>query len=400
MENEILRINNCLIPFLKCCSYGEDEICQLDSVNIDEKVLQNLFSGLNREECSALEDILSSYGDLIYSEGQILGYTNVVQHEIRTTIDRPVYMKMYRYPHVHEQEICSQINQMLDQGIIRENNSPYNSPLWIVPKKIDNSGKKNWRIVIDYRKLNEITVDDMFPIPNIDNILDKLGRAQYFSTIDLAKGFHQILVREEDRLKTTFSTPYGHYEFVRMPFGLKNAPATFQRLINLVLREYINKICVVYLDDILIFSTSFQEHIINIGKVFEKLREANLKIQINKCKFFSKETLYLGHILTPEGVRTNPAMVDTILRLKIPTSVKAIKSFLGATGNYRKFIGDYSKVAYPLIKYLKKGTKLNQNDSNFVNAFEKLKRIITEAPVLRYPDFGKVLGKFSTCDRC
>lgn len=205
-------------------------------------------------------------------------------------------------------------------------------------KKMDNSGEKKWRIVIDYRKLNEITVDDKFPIPNIDNILDKLGRAQYFSTIDLAKGFHQILLKEEDRSKTAFSTPYGHYEYVRMPLGLKNAPATFQRLINYVLRDLINKICVVYLDDILVFSTSLQEHVSNIERVFRKLREANLRIQINKCKFFAKETLYLGHILTTEGVKPNPEKIDTILKLKLPTSVKGIKSFLSMTGYYRKFI--------------------------------------------------------------
>lgn len=389
LENDTMKINGNIIDFIKTCPYRIDEIHQLDEIGINENVLKSLYSGLNREEQSSLEHILNSYEDLIFVEGQILGNTNMIEHEIRTIDDRPVYTKMYRYPHIHEREICNQIDDMLRQGIITESNSPYNSPLWIVPKKMDSSGEKKWRIVIDYRKLNDVTVDDKFPIPNIDNILDKLGRAQYFSTIDLAKGFHQIIVKEEDRLKTAFSTPYGHYEFVRMPFGLKNAPATFQRLINYVLRDLINKICVVYLDDILIFSTSFQEHLCNIDKVFRKLREANLKIQINKCKFFARETLYLGHILTPEGVKPNSAKVDTILNLKLPNTVKGIKSFLSMTGYYRKFIRDYSKVAYPMIKYLKKDVKLNTNDPNFINAFEKLKKILTEAPVLRYPDFNK-----------
>lgn len=133
---------------------------------------------------------------------------------------------------------------MLDQGIIGGSNSPYNCPLWIVPKKLDNSGKQKWRLVVDYRKLNEVTINDKFPIPNIEGILDKMGRAQYFTTIDLAKGFHQITVRSEDRMKTAFSTPFGHYEFVRMPFGLKNASATFQRIMNSVLRGLINRICI------------------------------------------------------------------------------------------------------------------------------------------------------------
>lgn len=201
---------------------------------------------------------------------------------------------------------------MLGQNIIQPSNSPYNSPLWIVPKKLDNSGERKWRIVIDYRKLNEVTVSDKFPIPNIENILDKLGRAQYFTTLDLAKGFHQILVTPEDRKKTAFSTPYGHYEYLRMPFGLKNSPATFQRVMNHVLRELINKICVVYLDDILIFSTSLEEHIMNVKKVFERIKSAGLKIHTDKCNFLKRETEFLGHILTPEGLKPNPNKIRCI----------------------------------------------------------------------------------------
>lgn len=143
--------------------------------------------------------------------------------------------------------------------------------------------------MIDYRKLNEKTIDDKFPIPNIESILDRLGRAQYFTILDLVKRFHQILVKESDQKKTAFSTPTGHYEYIRMPFGLKNAPATFQKLINSVLREYLNRICVVYLDDILIFSTSLKEHIQSINKVFDALGKANLKIQVDKCNFFRKK---------------------------------------------------------------------------------------------------------------
>lgn len=389
MEYETLTVNGRVIDFVQTCPYYVDRIYQLETLNLSDNILDHLFHDLNGEESLAVEKILNSYNDLVFRDGEFLGNTDIVQHEIKTTTDRPIYAKMYRYPHIYEQEICNQIDEMLKHGIITESNSPYNSPLWLVPKKMDNSGEKKFRIVIDYRKLNDVTISDKFPIPNIENILDKLGRAQYFSTIDLAKGFHQILVKSEDRSKTAFSTPYGHYEFVRMPFGLKNAPATFQRLINYVLRDFINKICVVYLDDILIFSTSFQEHVDSINKILIKLREANLKIQINKCSFFAKETLYLGHLLTTKGVKPNPEKVSSILNLRLPNTVKRIKAFLGLTGYYRKFVRDYSKVAYPMIRYLKKGVKLNVNDSNFINSFEKLKRILTEAPVLSYPDFRK-----------
>ena len=151
-----------------------------------------------------------------------------------------------------------------------------------------------------------MTIDDKYPLPNIDSILDKLGKAQYFSSLDLAKGYHQIFVAPKDIEKTAFVTPTGLYEYVRMPFGLKNAPATFQRLINGILRDYINKICVVYLDDILIFSTTLQEHINSLELFFRKLSEHNLKIQADKCSFMKRETEFLGHVLTTEGLKPNP----------------------------------------------------------------------------------------------
>lgn len=388
LENETLWINNKKIKFLnKCkCPFDPNEIYQLEESELE---FQNFFKNLNSEEENKLKNLLIGYKDLFFKEGDQLTSTTQVVHRIVTTTNAPIYSKIYRYPQVHEKEISKQIQDMLKQGIIAESNSPYNSPLWIVPKKMDNSGQKKWRIVIDYRKLNEVSIDDKFPIPNIENILDKLGRAQYFTTLDLAKGFHQILVAEEDRPKTAFSTPLGHYEYIRMPFGLKNAPATFQRLMNSVLKEFINNICVVYLDDILVFSTSLEEHIDSLKKIFNTLRKHNLKIQFDKCNFLAKETEYLGHVLTPEGVKPNPKKIDDIVKLHLPKTQKQIKSFLGVTGYYRKFIRDYAKVAHPMIKYLKKNSKIDSEDFNYGNAFEKLKRIITEAPVLQYPNFKK-----------
>lgn len=205
----------------------------------------------------------------------------------------------------------------------------------------------------------------------------------------MAKGFHQVLVKEEDRFKTAFSTPHGHYEYLRMPFGLKNAPSTFQRLINSVLRKYINKICVVYMDDILVFSTGIEEHYNNLRTIFKALRKANLKLQIDKCNFLKKETEYLGHVLTKEGVKPNPEKIKNILSLKLPKTQKQIKSFLGVSGYYRKFIKDYAKISQPLTKYLKKDSSINTLDPSYINAFEQLKQLITTHPILRYPNFDK-----------
>ncbi|GBP14109.1 Retrovirus-related Pol polyprotein from transposon 17.6 [Eumeta japonica] len=278
---------------------------------------------------------------------------------------------------------------MLDNNIIRHSNSPYSAPIWIVAKKADASGKTKWRLVIDYRKLNEVTVDDRYPIPNIDEILDKLGRCQYFTTLDLAKGFHQIEIKEEDIHKTAFTVEGGHYEFLRMPFGLKTAPATFQRLMNHVLKDYINKICLVYLDDVIIFSTSLQEHINSIKLVFDRLKEANLKIQLDKSEFLKRETEFLGHIVTVDGIKPNPKKIECVLNFPIPKSPKQIKQFLGLTGYYRKFIKDYSLIAKPMTKCLKRDAKINVSDPEYQESFNTLKTLLTHDPILAYPDFTK-----------
>lgn len=389
LEFKYIEINKNKILFEDDdCPFVADEIRTLETVS--ENILDKLrLEHLNDEEFNKVKKLLNQNQDLFFKEGDVLTATHEIVHEIITTTNIPTFSKIYRYPRIHEEEIENQIRDMLKQGIIKESNSPYNSPLWVVPKKADNSGRKKWRVVIDYRKLNEVTVSDKFPIPNIEGTLDKLGRAQYFSTLDLAKGFHQILVKDSDRKKTAFSTPFGHYEYIRMPFGLKNGPSTFQRLMNSVLREYINQICVVYLDDILIFSTSLEEHITNLRKIFNKIRSAGLKIQIDKCSFLCKETEYLGHVLTEKGIKPNPNKIAAIQTLKLPTTAKQIKSFLGITGYYRKFVKDYAKVAQPIVKYLKKDMRINMNDPSYIAAFEKLKELITNYPILRYPNMDK-----------
>lgn len=208
-----------------------------------------------------LDSVIQKFDNIFYKEGENLSFTNTIKHKIKTKTDTPTYSKAYRYPEIHKDEVNRQIEDMLRQRIIRHSNSPYNSPLWIIQKNLAASNKKKWGLVVDYRKLNSETIVDCFPIPNIDEIFDKLGGCAVFSTLDLAKGFYQIEMTEEDIHKTAFSTANGHYEFLRMPFGLRNAPSTFQRLMNNILMPYIGRICLVYMDDILIFSKSIEEHV-------------------------------------------------------------------------------------------------------------------------------------------
>lgn len=273
-----------------------------------EPILQQIrTSHMNSEEEYEILKIIKKHKNTFYHPNSNLTFTNAIKHKINTHNNIPIYAKSYRYPFIHKEEVQKQIQEMLESGIIRPSSSPYSAPIWIVPKKEDASGTKKWRLVVDYRKLNEATIDDRYPIPNIDEILDKLGKSMYFTTLDLAKGFYQIEVDETDIHKTAFSVEGGHYEFLRMPFGLKTAPATFQRLMNNVLKDHIGKICLVYLDDIIIFSTSLQEHVQSLKLIFQCLEEANLKVQLDKSEFCKRETEFLGHVVTRDGVRPNPS---------------------------------------------------------------------------------------------
>lgn len=371
--------------FMEVHSYTIENSQNIEPTNVTPIIRTD---HLNEEEEKAIKHLCYKYKDIFFQEGENLTFSNSIKHEIKTTDDVPIYSKSYRYPYVHKEEVQRQINDLLSQGIIRPSFSPWSSPIWIVPKKRDASGKNKWRLVIDYRKLNEKTIDDRYPIPNISDILDKLGKSIYFTTLDLASGFHQIEIKKEDIPKTAFSVENGHYEFLRMPFGLKNAPSTFQRVMDNVLKELQGKICLVYMDDIIVYSTSLQEHLENLNSVFEKLKVANLKIQINKSEFLCKEVSFLGHLVTPDGIKPNPEKISAVRKFPLPTTQKQIKSFLGLLGYYRKFIKDFANLTKPLTECLRKGNKIC-TDYKFISCFEHCKNLLCNDPILQYPDFQK-----------
>lgn len=351
---------------------------------------------LNPEEKKEITKIIKSYSDIFHNDNQPLTFTNTIKHQIKLKDDTPIHSKTYRYPYIHKEEVNKQISKMLEQGIIRPSQSAFSAPIWIVPKRMDASGQRKWRIVVDYRKLNDQSISDRYPIPNINDILDKLGKSQYFTTLDLASGFHQIEVDPKDTEKTAFSVENGHYEFVRMPFGLKNAPSTFQRVMDNVLRGLQHEICIVYLDDIILFSTSLQEHIEKLKLVFERLRQSNFKLQLDKCEFLRKEVTYLGHIITPNGIKPNPEKIKAILDYPIPKTPKQLKGFLGLLGYYRKFIRNFAKLTKPLTICLKKDRTINVNDEAYTTCFEFCKKLLTNEPILQYPNFEEPF--VLTCD--
>lgn len=270
---------------------------------------------------------------------------------------------------------------MLDRRIIESSDSPYNAPVWVVPKKLDASGKRKWRIVIDFRKLNEITDQDAYPLPVIDTILSQLGNAKFFSALDLSSGFHQIPMHPDSKKFTAFSTPEGHFHYNRMPFGLKNAPATFQRLMDRALKGLIGKCCFVYLDDIIIFGQTIQEHNTNLAIILQQLTELNLKLQPEKCEFLKPELEYLGHVISKDGVKPNSKKIEAVKEFKQPRNSKEIKQFLGLAGYYRKFIQNFAKIAKPLSKLVKKDEPYRWTDEQQI-AFDTLKLKLCEEPVL------------------
>ncbi|CAH2106577.1 unnamed protein product [Euphydryas editha] len=373
----------------ECNLNFSDHNTTIDTNKLLRDNLQRLrLDHMNDEERSKILNLCNEYKDIFYCDQIPLSFTNQVKHKIRTKNEDPIYVRPYRQAPSQAAEINRQIEKLLKDNVIQESHSPWNAPVHLVPKKGDASGEIKWRMVIDYRRLNEITIDDRYPLPNIIDLFDKLGKSLYFTTLDLASGYHQIEVEEQDREKTAFSTQHGHYEFLRMPFGLKTAPATFQRTMDNVLRGLQGLHCMVYLDDVIVFSTSLGEHIHKLQTVFERLRQTNLKVQLDKSEFLRKEVIYLGHTITKDGLRPNDDKIAAVMNYPIPKTTTEIKSFLGLIGYYRRFIKDFAHVTKPLTSCLKKRNKIIM-DQNYVDAFNRCKELLTHAPLLQYPDYDK-----------
>lgn len=351
-------------------------------------------SHLSNDQNKELLRVLQGHDSAFHKPDAKLTCSTVVECSINTTDDIPVHQRVYPYPAAYVDEVNQQINKLLNDGIIRPSRSAWTSPVWIVPKKTDASGDKKFRMVIDYRKLNEKTISDRYPMPEINYVLDQLKGQHFFTTLDLASGFHQIRMKESDIEKTAFSINNGKYEFTRMPFGLKNAPAIFQRAIDDVLRQYIGKICYVYMDDVIVFGRTFEEALRNLETIIKALNDANLKIQLDKSEFLHQEIEFLGYVIGSAGIKPNPQKIEAIQRYPSPKSIKDLRSFLGMMSYYRRFVKDFAKIAKPLTNLLRgeknmsssKKIKLNEAE---VKCFEKMKSILSSTDVLAYPDHTK-----------
>lgn len=250
---------------------------------------------------------------------------------------------------------------------------------------------------MDFRRLNELTVKNRFPMPIIEEILDELADTKYFTSIDLLSGFHQILMAPGDEFKTVFKTHHGHYQFRVMPFGLTNTPATFQCAMNKVLAPYLRKFVLVFMDDILVYSPSLELHIAHLQQVLQKLLEHKFYLKPSKCSFAQRSLHYLGHIISDAGVATDPSKTEAMIKWPVPSSVTELRGFLGLTGYYHNFVRNYGVIAKPLTSLLKKKQFLW--DSAADNAFQTLKQAMVSTPVLALPDFThQFIVETDACD--
>ncbi|XP_056850830.1 uncharacterized protein LOC130500129 [Raphanus sativus] len=350
-----------------------------------ESLLASSSSDLAPEIPSEFLGILQDYSD-VFPEENPKGLPPVrgIEHQIdlvpgASLPNRPAY----RTNPVETKELEKQINDLLEKGYIRESLSPCAVPVLLVPKK-DGS----WRMCVDCRAINNITVKYRHPIPRLDDMLDELHGSKYFSKIDLKSGYHQIRMKEGDEWKTAFKTKLGLYEWLVMPFGLTNAPSTFMRLMNHVLRSFIGHFVVVYFDDILIYSKSLDEHKQHLKSVLEVLRKEHLFANLGKCSFGTDHVVFLGFVVGADGLRVDEQKVQAIRDWPIPKTISEVRSFHGLAGFYRRFVQNFSTLAAPLTEVIKKNVGFKWGPAQ-EEAFEILKGKLTNAPLLVLPDFSK-----------
>ena len=304
-------------------------------INEDGEVEIDSQSTTAAEAEQLLKEILKDYKD-VFPEKLPTGLPPKRSLDHRIDLEpgaQPTYRPDYKKSLPEYDEMKRQITEMLESGEIQPSVSPSGAPVLFV-KKQDGS----LRMCIDYRALNKQTIKNKYPLPRIEEMLDRLGKAKYFTKLDLRSGYHQIRVAEEDIYKTAFSTRYGHYEFLVMPFGLTNAPATFQTLMNDIFRPFLDRFVMVYLDDILIYSDSPEEHAEHIRKVLDLLRKNKLYCKESKCEFFKTEVAFLGHVISGEGVKADPRKVQAVVDWPQPENVKQVRSFLGLANYYRRYV--------------------------------------------------------------
>lgn len=369
---------------------------QLDTTRIPshlQVLCEETIVGHDPEQQEVILGMLQQFSEVFSKDNDDLGMTHMTKHEIDTGNARPFKQPPHRVPTAFAGEDTKAIEKLQRQGVIRPSSSPWASPIVLVHKK-DGSV----RFCTDYRRLNQCTKKDAFPIPRTEDCIDAVAGASIFSTMDITSAYHQIPVHENDIPKTAFVTKYGLFEYVTMPFGLCNATATFQRLMELALSGLQWSSCLIYLDDVIVFSKDFHSHISRLAAVLTKIQQAGLKLKPSKCRFLRNEVNFLGHVISEKGILPNPDNIKKVAEWPLPRSVKEVRSFLGLGNYYRRFVKNYSKLAKPLTELTKRNLIFSWTP-RCQEAFDQLKNELTGPEVMAYPsDDGEYILDCDACD--
>jgi len=342
-------------------------------LNLEPKLIH-----LPVQEQKVLRELLREFAALF---PDIPGKTTVAVHDVEVGDSPPIKQHPYRVNPVKLKLIRQEVDYMLQNGIIEPSQSQWSSPCVLVPK-----ADGTYRFCTDFRKVNSVTRTDSYPIPRVDDCIDKIGHANYVSKFDLLKGYWQVPLSRRAQELSAFVTPDGLFQYRVMPFGMKNAPATFQRMMNKVISGLDG--CEVYIDDLVLYSASWEEHVKLLREFFRRLRDAHLTVNLSKSEFCRARVVFLGHIVGQGEVAPVASKVDAILNFPIPRDKREVMRFLGMAGYYRKFCFNFSTVAEPLTSLLQKKRKFVWS-KDCQNAFEKIKSLLLSAPVLKAPNFEK-----------
>jgi len=359
-------------------------------------------ANLTAEEKFIATKLVSDFEDVFSTNDMDVGLTSLVKHNIHLNNYTPFKQRYRKIPPAMFAEVQQHIKQLLEAKIIRHSQSSWASNIVLVRKK-----DSSLRVCVDYRQLNLRTVKDAYALPRIDDILEGLGGNLFYSVLDMRKGYHQVELQEDHTALTAFTLgPLGFFEYNRLPLGLSNAPATYQRLMEQIMQDIImdgHRFCQIYLDDVIVVSKSFEEHIKHLTMILERIRSAGMKLSPKKCHLFRDKVRYVGHIVSAAGIEADPDKIEKVRNWPTPADADATRTFLGFSGYYRKFIKDYAKIAKPLNEILQdirgkrksRRRKLEDPDRKFKweeaqqQAFDTLKHCLTSPPILTYPDYDK-----------
>lgn len=411
-KNSEIVVNVSNLTIHTICIPPKAIVCELQPVKVDHESMKKFQEELQKddvlgqihidtenkltvEQRHEINKLLEKHKHIFSTSDTDIGQCDRIKHRIDLLpgFETPFKQRHRRIPPTMIEEVRQHLDQLLSAGIIRKSKSPWASNVVLVRKK---NGKL--RVCVDYRTLNDRSIKDAYALPRIEEVFDILKGSKYFSTIDMKAGYHQVEIEDTHKERTAFTVgPLGFFEYVKMPFGLSNSPATYQRLMEECLGDYNMTICVIYIDDLIVFADTFEEHLRRLDLILTRLHECKLKLSPEKCYFIQSRVSFLGHVVSEDGIETDPAKIEKVKNWPTPSNPDELRSFLAFAGYYRRFIKDFSKITRPLADLLPPSTKKYEKKkpvdwkwtSTEQGIFDNLKEILTAPPILAYPDFTK-----------